>query len=229
MTKGISIGIIIQARMNSSRLPGKVLMRMGERTMLEYILFRLKYLRLPVKTVVATSNTPADDQVEAVCRANNVSCFRGDEKNVLKRYFDCASAEGFDQIVRLTADNPFVGVEELDNLISLHLNSNADYSHSIPSLPIGVGAEIFSMECLKKSYENGKEAHHLEHVNEYMLENPDLFRTCVLEVGKEKRIPDARLTVDTRDDYNRACYIIEHSENEYVTTSEAIRLCSQFA
>ena len=126
----------------------------------------------------------------------------------------------------MTADNPFPDIEELDNLIDLHLRSHADYTHSFGVLPVGVGAEIFTFNALEESYKKGMKKNHREHVNEYIQENPDLFKINILSVPEEKHRPDVRLTVDTREDYLKACFIIEKSSDEYIKTEEAIRLCS---
>jgi spore coat polysaccharide biosynthesis protein SpsF len=179
-----SIGIIIQARMGSSRLPGKILKKIGNKLLLEHILDRLLSLSHPCRIVIATSNLAQDDAVEAFCQNQKVDCFRGSEQNVLERYYLCAKEYGFGHIMRITGDNPFYDVEELDKLISLHIESKADYSHSFKVLPIGVGAEIFTFEALETSYQKGHEAHHLEHVNEYISDNPNKFNISELTAIK---------------------------------------------
>jgi spore coat polysaccharide biosynthesis protein SpsF len=222
-------GIILQARMGSTRLPGKIFKAIGNKTLLAWIAWRLGFLKHKVLLVVATSVAPENDKVREFCVQNKIECFSGSESNVLERYYYCARQYGFDSIVRMTGDNPFPDIEELDNLIGLYETSGADYCNSYKSLPIGVGAEIFSFAALEDSFRKGKEPHHLEHVDEYILEHPELFRTLELKTSSEKNWPDIRLTVDTPEDYKRACYIAEHAAGEMVSTPEAIRLCSDFA
>lgn len=223
------IGIIIQARMTSSRLPGKVLMKIGNKTLLDHIIFRLSFLkRCDTKVVIATSNLSTDDVIEEFCKNKKLSCFRGSETNVLERYYICAKENNFSHVIRLTGDNPFTDIEELSNLIESHLDMGADYSHSFGELPIGAGAEIFDFESLEKSFKEGKEPQHLEHVNEYILENPEIFRINILRMNDEKNYPKARLTVDTMADYYRVCYIVSNSKNEYITIQEAVKLCMQY-
>lgn len=224
----MSIGVIIQARMNSKRFPKKVLKMIGKRTLLEHIIYRLSFLKTKVKIIIATSNTIVDNNIEEFCLQHKVDCFRGDEENVLSRYYDCAIKYNFSHIVRLTGDNPFTDIEELDNLIELHVTSKADYSRSFSSLPKGVGAEIFTFEALEKSYILGKKENHKEHVNEYIEENEDKFKIEELKVNIEKNRPDISLTVDTLDDYKKACFIVKNSKKEYISTIEAIKLCLQF-
>lgn len=223
------LGIVLQARMGSTRLPGKVLKSIGSKVLLEHIVYRLRFLKHKATLIVATSDTPKDDAVAFFCRKLGIACFRGSELNVLKRYYDCTCQFRFTQIVRLTADNPFVDICELDRLIDLHTTKAADYSHSFGVLPVGVGAEIFTFAALENSFHNGHAENHKEHVNEYIQDNPSLFKIEVLDVAPSKRCPDIRLTVDTEEDYRKACHIVKHARNEYIDTEEAIRLCSSFA
>lgn len=221
-------GIIIQARMGSLRLPGKILMPIGNKTLLEHVLYRLKRLQHSVTTVIATSETSQDDVVKSFCIERAVACFRGNEANVLDRYYQCATTYSFQHIIRLTGDNPFTDIEELDKLIDLYIASGSDYVNSFTSLPIGVGTEIFSYASLSRSWQEGKAPHHLEHVDEYMLENPHIFKTALLSVAADKYRPDIRLTVDTREDYKQACYIVENGQADYITTKRAIGLAEEY-
>jgi spore coat polysaccharide biosynthesis protein SpsF len=215
--------------MASTRLPGKVLMPIGSRPLLGHVVGRLAGLRNPAVVVVATSDTPADAAIEDWCHRQAVKVFRGSEADVLARYYKCASMHRMDPVVRLTADNPFTDVGELDRLIELHGSAGNDFTHSFSSLPVGVGAEMFSYSALERSYREGAAAHHREHVDEYMIENPQVFRTGLLEVPAAKRRPDVRLTVDTAEDLRRARFIVEHASGEWAGTEEAIALCSRFA
>ena len=179
--------------------------------------------------VIATTESSSDDVLKSFCMENNVRYFRGSERNVLERYYLCAKENNFAQIIRLTADNPFTDINALDQLIRLHLESGADFSHSFRSLPIGSGAEIFSFEALEISYREGKEPHHLEHVDEFLLENPSRFQNAELRIIGERNKPEIRLTVDTEEDYQKACFIAKNAINELISIEEAISLCSQFA
>ncbi|MDO8662400.1 MAG: acylneuraminate cytidylyltransferase [Candidatus Omnitrophota bacterium] len=224
-----NLGIILQARMGSSRLPGKILKKIGNKPLLGHIFFRLAFLKHQAMVVLATTSSPKDDVVERYCRSKNIHCFRGNEENVLERYYFCAKEYGFGSIIRLTADNPFLDIEELDNLIELYYRNGLDYASSCRSLPVGAGAEIFTFDALEKSYFNGKAAHHLEHVDEYIMENIKQFHTDSLKVNGDKNRPDIRLTVDTEADYETACFIVNNALDEYITTQDAIRLISDFA
>ena len=222
------LGIIIQARMGSNRLPGKILKPIGDKLLLEHILFRLTKLKSEAVIIVATSTEGKDDEVDQFCGEKNVRCFRGSEENVLERYYLCAKQFGFDEIIRLTADNPFVDIEEIDRLIDLFRKEKADYAESFGNLPCGIGAEIFTFAALEKDYNESSMPHHFEHVNEYILENPDKFKTVTLTVSDSKNRSDIRLTVDTQEDYERACYIVENCNEEYVSSETAIKLALDF-
>lgn len=221
-------GIILQARMGSTRLPGKVLKMIGDRPLLGHIIYRVGLLKNHANLVVATTTKPEDDVIAEFSKKNGVDCFRGSEENVLERYYMCAKKYGFSDILRLTADNPFIDIEELDRLIELHKRTNSDYTHSFGVLPVGVGAEIFTFGALEKSYRCSTKSNHFEHVNEYIQENTDLFKITVLDVAPEKKRPDVRLTVDTEEDLRKARLIVENAEDNYITTELAIELCLRF-
>ncbi len=222
----MTLGIIIQARMGSSRLPGKVLRAVAGRPLLAHVLGRLESLTHPARVVVATSTQPADTAIADWCAAQGVACFRGDEHDVLARYHACASQFGFADIVRLTADNPFTDIAELDRLIRLHREGGYDYTHAFGALPLGVGAEMFTFAALERSHNEGHEPHHREHVNEYFTDRPDLFRIGQLDIPPQKTAPALRLTVDTEDDWQRADRLAALAPGRWLTTEEAIAACS---
>ncbi|THF57633.1 cytidylyltransferase domain-containing protein [Pseudothauera rhizosphaerae] len=223
----MSVGAVVQARMGSTRLPGKVLRDIAGRPLLAHVLDRLGHLRHRVVIVVATSTEVQDDEIARWCHSQGVVTFRGSETDVLDRYWRCAEQFGFEHVVRLTADNPFTDIEELDRLLDLHLSGCYDYSHSFGQMPLGVGAEIFSRAALAKSHAEGHKPNHREHVNEYIEEMPEAFRIGRLVVPAAKVAPALRLTVDTLDDWQRACQLANASLGRPLETEEAIRLCSQ--
>jgi spore coat polysaccharide biosynthesis protein SpsF len=218
-----SVGIIVQARMGSVRLPGKVLMPVGGRLLLEHIIARMTLLHEQTKLVIATSTLPENDAVEQFCYARGVACFRGEEGNVLKRYVDCANHYGFEHVVRLTGDNPFPDAAEVQRLIKLHCQEQADFTTSFEELPIGVGCELFTFQSLRWSLEKSFAPHHFEHVDEYLLENLAQVKHAQLHATPAKHAPDVRLTIDTPEDLACARSIVAQGGDD-VTTEEAIRL-----
>ncbi|MEI7605797.1 MAG: spore coat protein [Rhodospirillaceae bacterium] len=225
----MSTGIVIQARMGSSRLPGKVLRPIAGRPLLAHVTGRLDGLRHRARAVIATSALDRDDAVADWCGPAGLDCFRGSEDDVLDRYLRCAEAFGFERVVRLTADNPFTDMEELDRLLDLHGAGGFAYCHSFGMMPLGVGAEVMTSEALARSHAEGHEPHHREHVNEYVQEHPELFTTGVLDVPAAKRRPDLRLTVDTEEDWRRACRLAGQAPDRWLSTLELIALCSSSA
>jgi spore coat polysaccharide biosynthesis protein SpsF len=218
----MKIGAVVQARMGSMRLPGKVLKPIAGRPLLDHVVGRLSMLRHEAVLIVATTTASADDAIVDRCSELGVTCFRGSESDVLARYVACSRAHGLDHVVRLTADNPFTDVEELDRLIDLHLADANDYTHSFGVMPLGVGAEIFTRAALERSDLEGHQPNHREHVNEYVQENPQLFRIGVLQVSAGKRHPEVSLTVDTEQDYLRACAIASRAPGRWISTVEAL-------
>lgn len=222
-------GIVIQARMGSTRLSGKVLMPIGKKKLLEHILDRLNILRAEnCKVVVATTLQEKDDPIVRFCRERGVACFRGSENNVLERYWMCAQQYGFEDVVRLTADNPFTDMEEVERLIAMHRANEADYSYSYTELPVGVGIEILSRSALERCMQLAYKENHFEHVDDYIVEHMDQFHCYKLSIAPEKIHPEVRLTVDTVEDYKRACYIAEHASQGIFSTTEAIRLAQEW-
>ena len=212
--------------MGSTRLPGKVLLPIAGKALLDHVLGRLSPIADMVRVVVATSDLPKDDIIAQHCLSRGGAIFRGSETDVLDRYYKCARENHFEHVVRLTADNPFTDVYELQRLIEQHLTQHNDYTHSFGSMPLGVGAEIFSFAALEKSVMEGNASNHREHVNEYIQEHPGIFRIGVLEIPVVKCRPDLRLTVDAVEDYQRACTIAGHAPDRWIGTEEAIKLCS---
>ena len=221
-----SVGLIVQARMGSTRLPGKVLRPVGHLPLLGHVVGRLSRLALSWPLIVATSTEEIDDAIVVWCSQANVPIFRGSEIDVLDRYVQCARASNFQHVVRLTADNPFTDVTELERLVDLHLSGSFDYTHSFGMMPLGVGAEIITWSALERSDIEGVEPHHREHVNEYIQEHPEMFSIGVLNIPVDKRAPNLRLTVDTEEDWRRADELSRQARGEWLMTQEAIALCS---
>jgi len=201
------IGILIQARMRSSRLPGKVLMSLCGKPILLHILDRLKKLKKEYKQIIITSTNKCDDDIENFCKENNTLCFRGSENDVLDRYYQAAKLFKLQHIVRLTGDNPLIDADNLNFLIDKHLQNNVDYSSNKSEvnsgLPVGAGAEILAFSALKKSWKEGKKENHREHVNEYILENQNKFKILFVKAKCDKisACKDLRLTIDTKEDF----------------------------
>lgn len=197
-----TVGIVIQARMGSTRLPGKVLKPLAGKPMLARIIHRLQLCKNASLVIVATSDLAQDDPVAELSEGEGALVFRGSEVDVLDRYYQCAKHFRLDHIVRATGDNPFVDPEEGDRLIAYHLENGFDYSSSFDGgLPVGIGLEIMLFDALEKSWRDGQEAHHREHVNEYILENRNSFSMSSFQSPPEKSAPELSFTIDTDEQF----------------------------
>lgn len=223
-----SVGIILQARMGSQRLPGKVLMDISGHSLLEHIVCRVRLRAANVPFVIATSTESRDDSIGNFCKLHHVKCFRGSEGNVLERYVRCAELYNFSHIVRMTGDNPFPDIDEMKRLIDFHKRNRLQFSENLSVLPEGVGMEILSKEALEESLQKGFLPKHFEHVDEYVLDHLECFRHGCCDVSNEKKFPKVRLTVDTLEDLQCARYIAARGSEGYITTELAIQLRMQY-
>ena len=158
---------IIQARMGSTRLPGKVMQKIGSKPMLGTLISRLKNSKQLDDIVIATTTKNNDDIIEVLSNKMGVGCYRGSEENVLKRYVEAAESFDADLIVRVTSDNPLTDVELMDKLIETHLKTESDYSYC-DDTPLGISTEIISTNILNNIDENVTTADEREHVTLYI-------------------------------------------------------------
>ena len=225
MNKGV--GIVLQARMESKRLPGKAMKMICGKPIIGHILDRLKLVNNSDIIITATTKKVIDDIIEEYSYKQGVACFRGDEDDVLNRFYNLAQYFDLYHIVRATGDNPLVDYEEIERLITLHLKSCADYTHAFGQLPVGSGVDCFTIDALKRSWVEGLKLNHREHINEYIQERPGNFFINELDIPLEKKASSLRLTVDTLEDFKRvdAIYKKANKPGVCITTQEAIRLC----
>ena len=195
------IGCIVQARMGSSRLPGKTLLKIDDKkTVLEFGINQLTSSNLLDKIIVATTNLKSDDVIENFVKNMNVDVFRGKSNDVLDRYFQCAKHFSIDTIVRITGDNPLVDPTIIDNLIQKFTLNSYDYLSNahVRTFPYGTEVEIFSFESLEQAWKNAILPSEREHVTPYFYNNSNLFK-----IHNEKRsnnISNLRWTVDREND-----------------------------
>jgi spore coat polysaccharide biosynthesis protein SpsF len=204
MSSADRVVTIIQARMGSTRLPGKILKPLAGRPSLAWIVERCRVVESVAEVIVATTDRPTDDPVAALAKEHGWRLFRGSEPDVLDRYYRAALESGARHVVRVTADCPLLCVSEGDRTIRHHLAVHADYTHNVTvwgsGLPIGCGLEVFTMVALEASWREGHEPHHREHVNEFIYEHPERFRIECVQAPLHLQRPSFRLTVDTPED-----------------------------
>lgn len=197
---------ITQARMSSTRLPGKVLMEIDCNTLLDLHVQRVARSRKIDKHVIAISDNSSDDVLEAYCKQHQLDYCRGSENDVLDRFYKAAKPFAPETVVRLTADCPLIDAELIDKTISLYLDAHCDYASNtlVPAYPDGLDAEVFSFKALEKAWQEATLKSDREHVTAYIWRNSslkggDVFRSCTL--GAEKDLSALRMTVDEQEDF----------------------------
>jgi glutamate-1-semialdehyde aminotransferase/spore coat polysaccharide biosynthesis protein SpsF (cytidylyltransferase family)/predicted dehydrogenase len=199
---------IIQARMGSSRLPGKSLAEIEKRPMLWHVIQRVRRARLVDRVVVATSIASADDAIENMCRENGVPCYRGSENDVLDRFYHAARAEKAGQVVRITADCPLIDPEVIDLVVRRFQRGDLDYASNsmVRTYPDGLDTEICSFSALERAWHEATKTSEREHVTPYL--RSEKFRTANVENGSTSMYLHYRWTVDETEDleFIRAVY-----------------------
>ena len=194
----------IEARMGSSRLPGKVLRKFGNETALSLLVKRLKKSKLINDIVVATSSMSKDDVICEWCLENNVSFFRGSEDDVLDRVVRAHEKMDSDLIVEITGDCPFTDPKIVDLAIQTFLDNNYDVVTNCGnnlSWPMGIYAQVFSLENLKWVNENISDEVVHEHVSLYFYENPNLYNVYDLIAPQRFSYPYLRIVLDYEEDF----------------------------
>jgi spore coat polysaccharide biosynthesis protein SpsF len=225
---------IIQARMGSTRLPGKILYGIAGKTVLGHVLSRIAACPAIDAIVVATTTQSADDLVEREARKHGATCFRGSEDDVLSRYHGAASQEKADIIIRITADCPLFDPALLEGMIARFKREQpqhppADYlSNTLRrTYPRGLDAEIFTFDALEVANEKAVEACQREHVTPYFYQHPDLFRLISHE--SEIDLSEHRWTLDTQEDLQliEAVYRALHRNGQLFTTADVLKLLKE--
>ena len=190
---------IVQARLTSSRLPDKVIMKLGKsnKTIAEHVYERLSLCRLIDKVVFAIPVGANNDALEIFLNEKGIPCYRGSEDNVLERFYHCVKHYEPEIVVRATSDNPFVDWKQVD--AQIENLSGYDYVSSKGD-PLGTGAEVFYAKGLYEAYKQVTSDREREHVTPYLYLHPELFKVNKIPyyLALEK---DYRLTIDTDEDY----------------------------
>lgn len=219
--------VIIQARMGSSRLPGKILMPLGDHNNLHYVTARCKSITGVSEVIVATSELPQDNSVEQWCKEQKIACFRGSEDDVLSRFMGAAQAYHPDYVVRVTADCPFVDVEMAQHMIELIQQEQVDIVDLGAALPRGLAVEVIAYSALQYIDQHGRESRHREHVTYYAYEYREQFTRDAYQPPANRLHPELRITLDTIEDYALISKVAEHFNNPFVPSSEVIEYLLQ--
>ena len=213
---------IIQARMSSTRLPGKVLMKIeNEKTVLEFVLNQCKESKLLDRMIIATTNKIDDQEIVKAVKKLGFDYFCGNESDVLDRYYKCAKEFKCKNIVRITSDCPLIDPEIIDNLIEIFLTHDLDYVTNklpinSPSCNQGSEIEIFSFNVLKKIWTYSKKPSEREHVTPYIYNNPSKFK--ILNIPS-KGMNSLRYTIDRENDLKLVQKIVSLIKNRPILTT----------
>lgn len=225
----IKVLCCIQARVGSQRLPGKVMKKICDKTLIVHIIDRLKLCRKIDKLVLATSRSKIDDILAKAAYQEKIDVFRGSENNVLERFYGVMCEYESRHIVRVCADNPLIDPVEVDKIIVHHIKKRADYSFNhIPAMennyPDGVGAELFKTSVLKEIAKN-KQTTLLEkeHINDYIWNHPEQYHIETIKASKEIAYPQYRFEVNTEEDLKFIRKIYKKLyRGEYFSTRDVI-------
>lgn len=218
----------IEARMTSSRLPGKVLLPVLGRPMLEHLVHRLKNVPSIDEIVLATTINNQDDALVAFAKQQSIGCYRGSEDDVMGRVIGAAESVDADMVVEITGDCPIIDPNLVEQAIRLFLHNDVDYVSNavIRSYPDGMDVQVFRLETLVKSSKMTNEPLDREHVTLHIRNNPEQFRQLHLVAPPDQHWPELGLTLDEREDYLILKEIIEHfgEKNLLFSCSEAVDL-----
>ncbi|QKE72321.1 glycosyltransferase family protein [Arthrobacter citreus] len=201
---------IIQARMGSTRLPGKVLLKVLNKPLLAYQIERVKRAKLIDEIIVATTTNEIDLEIVNFCEFMSISCYRGSEDDVLSRYFEAASLYNADLIVRLTSDCPLIDPTIIDTVINEFILNmhHIDYASNTVqrSFPIGMDIEVMSFSLLKTINQLQLPESYREHVTPFIYRSQKYTNRQIVQKVNKSHI---RLTVDTPEDFKLISTIIE--------------------
>ena len=222
------IDCIIQARMGSSRLPGKTLMELeNKKTTLDFVIEQLSFSKLINRVVIATTSLDEDNVIEQKVKSLGINCFRGSETDVLDRYYRCAKEFEMKTIVRITADCPIIDPTIVDKVIEQFQSGNYDYAANIifRTYPVGTDTEIFSFNSLEKCWNEAKQPSEREHVTPFMRNKNSNFK--IENIQNDQDLSHLRWTLDLKEDLILIREIVSKIKNRPILTSDVLDLFSK--
>ncbi len=190
---------IIQARMTSTRLPGKVLMEVMDRPLLSYQIERLRFSKKIDEIIIATTTNKEDNPIVELVRKEGLIVFRGSENDVLDRYYQAAKEYRVGHVMRLTADCPLIDPIICNLVIDEYLNSGANYVHTGPSFAEGVDSEIFSFADLEEAWREARLKSEREHCTLFFHNHPEKYE--IITICNDTNDSKYRITVDRHEDF----------------------------
>ncbi len=225
------LGAIVQARLNSSRFPGKVLHKVKGKPLLQYLLESLAQCSRLDKVIVATSLEPSDEPVALFCHDLGIACFRGPLDDVARRFLEAAQFNGLDAFVRINGDSPLLDYRLVDKAVSLYLNGKSDVVTNVlrRTYPKGQSVEIIRLNAFKMIYPRLRSDAEREHVTSFFYNHSEEFAIHHFESGKQ--YGTIQLSVDTPEDMTHFEQIIDSLEKppwEY-SFEDSVRLLRSFS
>ena len=221
--------IIVQARMTSTRLPGKVLLPLAGEPMLTRLVERLRRVQRADGIVIATTTNATDDPIAALCSQLGMPCHRGSEHDVLSRYADAARLHGADTVVRITSDCPLIAPALIDQVIAAYEEGDSDYVSNMlpPTWPYGMAVEVFSAAALAQAHAEATQAAEREHVTPFLYWHPE--RYSLRNVASPVDLSQHRWTVDTPEDYALVGRLFDHlmPNHPHFTQADVLALLDQ--
>lgn len=225
----LKVGIVIQARTGSKRFPSKVLKKIGQTSMIKFLIKRMKLVKNIDQIIVATSKEVSDDiLVKHLLNIKNITIYRGSLENVLKRFYKCSRENQLDVIVRVTADDPFKDPIVISNALNIFKKNKYDYVSNtiIPTYPEGIDVEIFSYDALEYAFKNSKIPSEMLHVTPYIWKNKNLFNLHNF-IDKEDN-SHIRLTCDYEEDFIFLNKIYSYINSYNFSYTEVLKVIKTF-
>ncbi|MGA8273501.1 MAG: glycosyltransferase family protein [Candidatus Sulfotelmatobacter sp.] len=215
---------IIQARMGSTRLPGKVLADIHGRPMLWHVIQRTLAAKTLDEVIVATTTQPSDDVIVAFCQEHHVGCFRGEENDVLDRYYQAARQQYAGAVVRITSDCPMIDPQVVDKVVQAFLLDDCDYASNRlkRTYPRGLDTEVMTLRALGRAWADAREPYQRVHATPYIYQNPEQFK--ILSVTGDADYSAYRWTVDTVEDLEFVRAVYGRMAREGFLWGEVVRL-----
>lgn len=199
----MNVDVIIQARMSSSRLPNKVMLKIDERSVLDYVIDQLKNCKTIGRIIIATTEDKIDKKIVEFAQKNKLFYFKGDRVDVLDRYYKCAKEFECKNIARVTSDCPLIDPEIFDKVVQEFFLTNVDYCTNKlpmknPTFPQGTEVEAFTFSALERSWNNAKLPSEREHVTPYIFNHPEKF--IISSIKNQVNLSKYRWTIDVEND-----------------------------
>jgi spore coat polysaccharide biosynthesis protein SpsF len=223
----MKINASIEARMTSTRFPGKVLKEIGGKPALQLMIERVMQSNKIDTLFVATTINATDDPIVALCENLHIKYYRGSEENVYKRVLEAHQFFQSDIIIELSGDCPLIDPQVIDKGIDIFLNNSYHYVHSSFDYPLGMATEICSLETLQSISQNRELTKaDIEHVTPYLYTS-GLYSTFIFQPNKNEKMPELSVTLDTKEDYEVIKSVYQHFKNNTFTVKEIVAFAKQ--